>query len=448
MTVNNIGVTIINKALFANIHFPYPYMLTVVHMFINYLACHYIFTTLPPQQQQQQQTMSHTTNIPPSSTTSSNSHGTSSSSNNSSENGKTNTNMWIQLLGDDLLSTPSSLSSSTKSSSSSSSSSMLVIMILYSMLFSMNIAIGNVSLQHVSINFNQVMRSLVPIITLYCTYLMHVCHSSRPNHHHHHSDHDDDDEKPKPTAPPLISFQRQMAVYMVVFGVMVSTVGDRMSYTIVGLVYTLLCVVLAALKVVVSSELLTTTRYPQFKMHPLRLLHRMAPLAFVQCLVMSVITGEFKIIRQRWYIDFDPFTTGDIMPMLVLIMSGILAFSLNICALQAYKVTSPITCCIAAAVKQVLMVWIGTAMFHTPITPLNGFGILIVLVSSTYYSYLSITEPKERSNTAPGISDDQQHLDDTEADEDDDAHDDTIELGVPLVRRPAPLSASSDNESR
>jgi hypothetical protein len=106
------------------------------------------------------------------------------------------------------------------------------------------------------------------------------------------------------------------------------------------------------------------------------------------------VTGELNIIRQQWYIDLDPFTTGNIVPMVVLIISGLLAFSLNICALQAYKVTSPITCCIAAAVKQVLMVWIGTAMFHTQITPLNGFGIVIVLFSSTYYSYLSITEPK------------------------------------------------------
>jgi hypothetical protein len=360
MTVNNIGVTIINKALFANIHFPYPYMLTVIHMGINYLACHYIFYTI-----QQSRIRSNNNN--------------SQDSNSSNDNGKTKTNIWIQLLGDDV--SPPSSSTLTKSSSSS----MMVVMILYSMLFSMNIAIGNVSLQYVSINFNQVMRSLVPIIALFCTYLMNYCLYQKQ--------YQQSDDKQKSQIP-IISLQRQIAVYLVVFGVIVSTIGDRMSYTVVGLIYTLLCVVLAALKVVVSSELLSTTRYPQFKMHPLRLLHRMAPLAFGQCLIMSIITGEFQIIRQRWYIDLDPFTTGNIVPILVLIISGTLAFSLNICALQAYKVTSPITCCIAAAVKQVLMVWIGTAMFHTPITPLNGCGIVIVLFSSTYYSYISITEPK------------------------------------------------------
>lgn len=325
MTINNIGVTLINKASFAMIRFPYPYMLTVIHMAINWLSCEYIFYTIAR-----------------------------SKTNNTK-------NIWIQLLGssDDLLQSPSSPSSTNNS---------VMVMLFYSILFSMNIAIGNVSLQHVSINFNQVMRSLVPILTLGCSWYI----LNQRN----------------------VSIQRRVAVWPVVIGVAISAIGDRMSVTVAGFIYTLLCVVLAAVKVVASSELLTGSSATITKMHPLRLLQQMAPHALVQCLFLSIVTGEFYTIRQRWYIDIDPVSTGNFTPITILIISGILAFSLNISALQAYKVTSPLTCCIAAAVKQVLMVLIGTYMFNTPITPLNGFGIAVVLIASTYYSYVSINEPK------------------------------------------------------
>lgn len=324
-------MTLLNKLAFSVVAFPYPYTLTAIHMAVTWAACTAIFQSIHQQQQQAGEGSKTTLQQPP-----------------------PRQSVWVRLLGDRLLKpTPAAAPTTTHR----------LVIAAFSVLFTLNIAVGNLSLRHVSVNFNQVMRSLVPVFTMWSsTWLFGA----------------------------TISQARRLAVWPVVLGVAMAVAGDRFTVTPIGFWVTLACAILASAKVVVSTELLSGN--PSYQMHPLRLLHLMSIPALVQCLFLAAITGEASQLIRQWHTDLDPFTTGNWIPVIVVGMSSIWAFSLNISALQAYKLTSALTCCIAAAVKQVLMIVGGTLLFSLRITWLNGAGILVVLVASTYYSYVCIVE--------------------------------------------------------
>jgi hypothetical protein len=145
----------------------------------------------------------------------------------------------------------------------------------------------------------------------------------------------------------VYSLERKYAVVPIVFGVALAFYGD-MSFTMIGVFYTVLCVILAALKAVAGGELLTG----DLKMHEIELLTQMCPLALIWISICSLLSGELTALAAPGRLEELALSSA---PQVVL-LTGLLSFSLNVSSFIANKVTSPLTLCIAANVKQVLLI--------------------------------------------------------------------------------------------
>ncbi|KAJ3167149.1 UAA transporter [Geranomyces variabilis] len=275
------------------------------------------------------------------------------------------------------------------------------VMVAFSVLYTVNIAISNVSLNLVTVPFHQVVRSTVPLFTVLLSTLFLSKHYSRGIY---------------------------LSLLPIVFGVVFATTADY-NYTLLGLLLTLLGTVLAAVKTIVTH----IVQVGDLRLHPLDLLLRMSPLACVQTVLWAVATGEAREVA-AWAMAMsgynDVASGGEDAMMaaagaggaagmtisgrptggsnhsgwvtaLALLVNGALAFGLNVASFVANRRTSALTMCVAGNVKQVLSIILSVAIFQLHITTTNAAGILITLLGGIWYSYVDY---REKSSAAVSTS--------------------------------------------
>jgi drug/metabolite transporter (DMT)-like permease len=149
-----------------------------------------------------------------------------------------------------------------------------------------------------------------------------------------------------------VSFFKHLSLLPVVAGVGFTTYGDY-YFTWWGLVLTVFGTFLAALKTIVTNILQSGNprqRLTQeskasgtkpidtgLKLHPLDLLGRMSPLAFIQCVIYAMMSGEIEKVRRHGALVMDH------RKMLSLWTNGLIAFGLNIVSFTANKKSGPLT---------------------------------------------------------------------------------------------------------
>ncbi|BGO99483.1 ribonuclease III [Rhodotorula toruloides] len=236
------------------------------------------------------------------------------------------------------------------------------IMVMFSGLYTINIAVSNLSLHLVSVPFHQVVRAMTPLFTILITMVFFRKRHSR---------------------------QTYLSLLPVVAGVAFATYGDY-SFTAWGFILTLLGTLLAALKTIITNRV----QVGRLKLHPLDLLVRMSPLAFMQCVFFGWWSGELDRVRVYGATEMTRHKA------IALAVNGAIAFGLNIVSFTANKKTSALTMTVAANVKQVLVIVLAVLIFNVSLNPTNLFGISLTLIGGAWYAKVELNEKNARAAAA------------------------------------------------
>ncbi|KAL8639473.1 MAG: hypothetical protein Q9228_003504, partial [Teloschistes exilis] len=209
----------------------------------------------------------------------------------------------------------------------------------FSILYTANIAVSNVSLAMVTIPFHQTVRALTPVFTVA---IYRVVFAG------------------------IYRTATYISLIPVIVGVMLASYGD-LTATTVGFIITLFGTCLAAVKTVATNRLQTAGLH----LSALELLYRMSPIACLQSLFVAYLTGEFARFEPRAF-----GTAG----LLLLLGNGAIAFGLNVASFEANKRAGALTMTIAANIKQVLTIILSVVLWDLPVSAMNAAGIALTLL--------------------------------------------------------------------
>ncbi|KAL1918482.1 uncharacterized protein VTP21DRAFT_3142 [Calcarisporiella thermophila] len=240
-----------------------------------------------------------------------------------------------------------------------------MVMLMFSLLYTLNIAVSNVALQLVKISLHQIIRAMTPLFTIGLSVM-------------------------------VLKKQYPSAIYIslipIVAGVTFTSLGDLGYKSSFGLFLTVLSAFLAALKTVVTNRV----QVGKLKLHPMDVLYRMSPLAFIQSLMYARLTGELTQVSDFWYTQMTPSV------FLLIALNGVMAFFLNVVSFTSNGKTSALMMTVAGNVKQVLTILVVVPLFGETVTALGGFGIVLTLMGGAWYTMLEFKEKNRKMELLGG----------------------------------------------
>ncbi|MCJ1249038.1 UAA transporter [Trapelia coarctata] len=224
----------------------------------------------------------------------------------------------------------------------------------FSLLYTVNIAISNLSLSMVTIPFHQTVRAISPVFTVFI-YIFFFGHRYTKGIY--------------------------ISLIPVVGGVALAVYGDY-HLNLAGLFWTLLGAILASVKTVATNRLQTAGLH----LNAIELLYHMSFWAVPQALMMAYIHDEHAAFIE--YVLSSP--EFGFKAVAVLLSNGAIAFFLNWASFTANKKVGALTMTVAANIKQVLTVVLSIAFWNLQVGLTNAVGIGMTLIGGVLYGHMSM----------------------------------------------------------
>lgn len=217
-------------------------------------------------------------------------------------------------------------------------------------IMSMEIVMNNVGTKYIPVSFVQTVRSLTPICTAIVTRL---------------------------TMRKQLVPAARASLAPVCFGVAFATYSE-VSFHFGGFVATILSCFLTAGKLALSSSLLSG----KVDLNPVEFLYYTSPASAVLVALTSLLFE--RSAPMHWI-----FAPGHIIGTLVIILTGLASFMLNLSIFYLLQSTSALAVSVAGNVKVAAIIVLSVAIFGNTITRLGAFGCTVAILGCAWYGSIS-----------------------------------------------------------
>jgi len=225
---------------------------------------------------------------------------------------------------------------------------------MFSVLYTLNIAVSNTSLAVVSVPLHQTIRATTPAFTvaIYAIFFQKFYSSAT-----------------------------YISLIPVITGVVFATY-DSLGLTVIGFGFTIFGAQLAAVKTIFTNHLQTSGLH----LNALEILYYITPLAAIQAGIWAYMNGEVDEFIVKELYGHHLKSEG----LALIILNCAMAFMLNWSSFTANKVAGALSMTIAGNVKQVATIALAMVCFHLPYGPIHLSGIVITLVGSAFYTVVEL----------------------------------------------------------